>query len=255
MDSVSAPVPLLLAAAGPTALAFVAALLGWSVGATEEDYQVMRARMVREISEEVAETVTWTGQGKLAEPVLQALRSVPRHAFVDEDDREAAYDNRPLPIGFGQTISQPFIVALMTDLLKPHQGQVVLEVGTGSGYQAAVLAQLVKQVYTIEVIEALGRQAKERLSRLGYKNVEVRIGDGYYGWEEHAPFDGIIVTAAATHVPPPLVQQLKPGGKMVIPVGGPFATQELMLVQKDTHGEITTRQLLPVAFVPLTGSH
>jgi protein-L-isoaspartate(D-aspartate) O-methyltransferase len=144
---------------------------------------------------------------------------------------------------------------LMTDLLNVNPDAVVLEVGTGSGYQAAVLAELVKAVYTIEIIPALGEQARKRLEAPGCHNVEVRLGDGYYGWEEHAPYDGIIVTAAASHVPPPLIRQLKPGGKMVIPVGGPFMTQELMLIEKGSDEKITTRQLLPVAFVPLTGKH
>jgi protein-L-isoaspartate(D-aspartate) O-methyltransferase len=160
-----------------------------------------------------------------------------------------------LPIGYGQTISQPYIVALMTDLLKVNSGDVVLELGTGSGYQAAILSGLVKRVYTIEIIEPLARQAKSRLARLGYGNVTTRLGDGYYGWPEYAPFDGIIVTAAASHVPPPLIEQLKPGGRMVIPVGDRFFTQQLLLVEKTADGQITTRQVLPVRFVPLTGEH
>ena len=187
--------------------------------------------------------------------VLQAMATVPRHALVPAAQLDAAYENRPLPIGHGQTISQPYIVALMTDLLKPEPGDRVLEVGTGSGYQAAVLAQLVERVYSIEIIEPLGEQARRSLAGLGYENIEVRIGDGYFGWDEHAPFDAIVVTAAATHVPPPLVRQLKPGGHMVIPVGSRFMVQQLVMVDKDMDGEVTTRQILPVRFVPLTGSH
>jgi protein-L-isoaspartate(D-aspartate) O-methyltransferase len=160
-----------------------------------------------------------------------------------------------LGIGHGQTISQPYIVALMTDLLKPQTGDVVLEVGTGSGYQAAVLSLLVKQVYSIEIVETLAREATARLRRLGYENIEVRGGDGYRGWREHAPFDSIIVTAAAPAIPPPLLEQLKAGGRMVIPVGAPYCRQVLTVVDKDDRGEVTVKELLPVAFVPLTGEH
>ncbi|MBI4183634.1 MAG: protein-L-isoaspartate(D-aspartate) O-methyltransferase [Proteobacteria bacterium] len=184
--------------------------------------------------------------------VLTVMGRLPRHAFVPESLRSYAYDDRPLAIGFGQTISQPFIVALMTHLLGLAPGNTVLEVGTGSGYQAAVLGPLARRVCTIEIIPDLGRQAAERLFRLGFGNVEIRVGDGYHGWPECGPFDGIVVTAASSHVPPPLIAQLRPGGRMVIPVGGPFAIQQLMLVMKDAEGRITTRQLLPVAFVPLT---
>jgi protein-L-isoaspartate(D-aspartate) O-methyltransferase len=187
--------------------------------------------------------------------VLDAMGSVPRHRFVREGDIEHAYENRPLPIGHGQTISQPYIVAIMTDLLEPEAGDSVLEVGTGSGYQAAVLAEIVESVRTIEIIEPLGESARQRLETLGYDNVEVRIGDGYYGWPEQAPFDGIVVTAVASHVPPPLLAQLKPGGRMIIPVGSRFLTQQLVLVEKDADGTVTTRQILPVRFVPLTGGH
>ena len=185
--------------------------------------------------------------------VLEAMRRVPRHEFVPEDQREAAYEDRPLPIGYGQTISQPSMVAVMTDLLRVDPGDRILEVGTGSGYQAAVLAELGAEVYTIEIIEPLARAAEARLRRLGYERVHVKLGDGYHGWPEHAPYDGIIVTAAASHVPPPLVRQLKPGARMVIPVGGRFTTQYLMLVEKQTDGSVVTRQLLPVRFVPLKG--
>jgi protein-L-isoaspartate(D-aspartate) O-methyltransferase len=167
--------------------------------------------------------------------------------------QDAAYDDRPLPIDHGQTISQPFIVALMTELLEPEPGDRVLEVGTGSGYQAAILARLVARVYTIEIIEPLAERAAERLARLGYHNVETRLGDGYHGWPEAAPFDAIVVTAAADHVPPPLVEQLRAGGRMVIPVGDRFSVQQLLLIEKTADDEVRTRQLLPVRFVPLTG--
>jgi protein-L-isoaspartate(D-aspartate) O-methyltransferase len=182
------------------------------------------------------------------------MERVPRHEFVPESERRYAYENRPLPIGHGQTISQPYIVAIMTDLMKLEPGDRVLEIGTGSGYQAAVLAELVQQVYSIEIISELARSARDVLDRLGYEQVKTRVGDGYYGWQERAPFDAIIVTAAADHVPPPLIKQLKTGGHMLIPVGSRFMTQQLILVTKGDDG-ITTRLLLPVRFVPLTGEH
>jgi protein-L-isoaspartate(D-aspartate) O-methyltransferase len=183
---------------------------------------------------------------------LDLLEKVPRHAFVPAAQRASAYENRPLPIGYGQTISQPYIVALMTSLAKPRQGQKILEIGTGSGYQAAVLAEAGAQVHSIEIIEPLGRTAARRLRAQGYRNVHTRIGDGYYGWREHAPFDAIVVTAAASSVPPPLIAQLRPGGRMVIPVGGSFFTQTLMLIEKQADGRVRSRQLMPVRFVPLT---
>jgi protein-L-isoaspartate(D-aspartate) O-methyltransferase len=187
--------------------------------------------------------------------VLTAMRKVPRHLFVPPQYVDQAYDDHPLPIGLGQTISQPYIVALMTQLAAPDPDDVVLEVGTGSGYQAAVLAPLVKTVYTVEILQQLGDQARDRFERLGYSNVESRVADGYYGWEEHAPFDAIVVTAAAEHIPPPLVRQLKRGGVMVIPVGNHFQVQTLMLVEKTREGKTTSRSLLPVRFVPLVGKH
>jgi protein-L-isoaspartate(D-aspartate) O-methyltransferase len=180
---------------------------------------------------------------------------VPRHEFVLPEDLPLAYENRPLPIGHGQTISQPYIVAIMTDLVEPPAGCRALEVGTGSGYQAAVLGRLCEAVHTLEIIEPLGKSARERLTRLGYRNVTVHIADGYYGWKEYAPYDVIVVTAVASHIPPPLLQQLKPGGRMVLPVGTRFTAQELVLVNKDADGAIKTRQVLPVSFVPLTGGH
>jgi len=182
---------------------------------------------------------------------LEAIESVPRHLFVPDEYRDRAYDDGPLPIGYGQTISQPYIVAYMTELLNVGPDDIVLEIGTGSGYQAAVLSRIVKKVYTVEIIEELGLAAKERLKALNYNNVEVKIGDGYYGWEEHAPYDGIIVTAAAEFIPPPLIEQLKDNCNMIIPVGSPFNIQNLMLVKK-SGGKITTKSLIPVRFVPLT---
>lgn len=180
---------------------------------------------------------------------LNAMRTVERHLFVPSISRDRAYEDRPLPIGYGQTISQPYIVAYMTDLLDVESGDTILEIGTGSGYQAAVLAEIVSQVYTIEIIEKLGLSAKERLNNLKYNRVEVKIGDGYYGWEEHAPFDAIVVTAASEYIPPPLIDQLKDGGKMIIPIGSPFSVQTLMLVKKSGE-KITTHNLMLVRFVP-----
>lgn len=187
--------------------------------------------------------------------VLEAMREVPRHLFVPEGLRSSAYEDRALPIADAQTISQPYIVAIMTDLIDPGAGCRALEIGTGSGYQAAILGHVCEQVYTVEIIEALGIEARERLTRLGYRNVEVRLGDGYYGWEQHAPFDAIVVTAVASHIPPPLLKQLKPGGRMILPIGTRFTAQELVLVTKGNDGRVTTRQILPVRFVPLTGDH
>ena len=195
------------------------------------------------------------GKDGISERILEVLGEVPRHEFVPRESWAEAYANHPLPIGYGQTISQPYIVALMTDLVDPERTDVVLEIGTGSGYQAAVLAKLVDKVYSIEIIEPLAEQAAARLARLGYGNITTKLGDGYYGWEEQAPFDAIVVTAAASHVPPPLIEQLKPGGRMVIPVGGRFLVQYLLLVEKTEAGEIVTRQITAVRFVPLTGEH
>ena len=196
-----------------------------------------------------------TGEAPLDEDVMASLGTVERHEFVPAQLKPFAYENRPLPIGHGQTISQPYIVALMTDLIKLDADDVVLEVGTGSGYQAAILAKLVKHVYSIEIIEALADESAARLKRLGYDNVTTILADGYYGWEAHAPFDAIIVTAAASHVPPPLVQQLAPGGRMIIPIGGRFMTQQLLLLEKTDDDEVITRQVAAVRFVPLTGKH
>lgn len=184
--------------------------------------------------------------------VLEAMAKVPRHEFVPEAYRDMAYSDTPLPIGEGQTISQPYIVALMTEALELNLGDRVLEVGTGSGYHAAVLSEIAKEVYAIEIIESLGRTAEERLKRLGYKNVKVRIGDGYLGWQEYAPFDAIIVTCAPEHIPQPLVEQLAEGGRMVIPVGEEDHIQTLFLLKKE-EGEIRQKALIPVRFVPMTG--
>jgi len=220
-----------------------------------DDYTQARQRLVQEIEVDVRATSLYLDRQALDPRVMMAMGKVPRHEFVPLHERPYAYLNRPLPIGHGQTISQPYIVAVMTDLLRPEPDQRVLEIGTGSGYQAAILAELVKEVYSIEIIEPLGEEAKQRLARLGYKNITIKIGDGYYGWPEKAPFDAIVVTAAASHIPPPLIKQLKVGGRMVIPVGSQFMTQELLLVTKGKDNKITTRQILPVRFVPLTGKH
>ena len=185
------------------------------------------------------------------EAVLKAMRSVKRHLFVPQSSVSEAYSDRPLPIGYGQTISQPYIVAYMTEVIQPKNGFKVLEIGTGSGYQAAVLAEIVKEMYTVEIIPELGNAADERLKKLGYNNIEVKVADGYNGWKEHAPYDAIVVTAAAEYIPPPLIEQLKENGKMIIPVGSPFMTQMLMLVEK-RKGKTITKSLIPVAFVPFT---
>jgi protein-L-isoaspartate(D-aspartate) O-methyltransferase len=212
-------------------------------------------KMMQDIEREVEYTSSMIGRRALDPRVMDAMKQVPRHEFVPAEEQAYAYENGPMPIGYGQTISQPYIVALMTDLLNPEPGHVILEVGTGSGYQAAILSLLVKQVYSTEIVEPLATTARERLQRLGYTNVEVRAGDGYHGWVEHAPFDGIVVTAAAPSVPGPLVEQLKPGGRLVIPVGEPYSYQELKLVEKSEDNEVHTRDVLGVAFVPLTGEH
>ena len=211
-----------------------------------------RDDMIATIQAHAARAPTAGGGGGLDPRVLQAMRAIPRHAFVPDEVSGMAYADRPLPIGHGQTISQPFIVALMTDLLDLEPGDSVLEIGTGSGYQAAVLSPLVSEVRTVEIVPELGRRAARTLASGGYGNVETRVGDGYYGWPEAAPFDAIVVTAAAGQIPPPLVEQLAPGGRMVIPVGGPFSAQQLMLVEKRQDGGVTARQVLPVQFVPFT---
>lgn len=208
-------------------------------------------RLLERVIAETRETGDLTGCPVLSERVLGALRAVPRHHFVPVERREWAYADMPLPIGLGQTISQPFIVALMTELLELKPDAVVLEIGTGSGYQAAVLAQLARQVYSVERIPELAEAARRRLRELGYANVEVLAADGSQGWEEHAPFDSIMVTAAAEEVPPALVRQLKPGGRLVIPVGAQYRSQDLRLLHKDERGVVKSRSVLPVVFVPL----
>jgi len=211
-----------------------------------------RGRMVEEIAAMARETGAETGRPRFSDAVMAAMRKVPRHRFVPAAQQGSAYANRPLQIGEGQTISQPYIVALMTDLLDPKPGDTVLEIGTGSGYQAAVLGELVARVYTIEIIAPLGKRAAQLLGELGYLNVSVRIGDGYKGWPEAAPFDSIIVTAAAAEPPKPLLTQLKNGGRMVIPLGVPGGVQELVLIEKLPDGSVSTRRTLPVRFVPFT---
>jgi protein-L-isoaspartate(D-aspartate) O-methyltransferase len=220
-----------------------------------DEYTTQRQQMVDGIVDDVELTSKYIDKKSFDPAVIEAMNTVPRHEFVPDDIRSEAYENRPLPIGYGQTISQPYIVALMTDLLQPQPEHRVLEIGTGSGYQAAVLSKLVAEVYSIEIIEELAESTTRLLERQGYENIKTRIADGYEGWPQYAPFDSIIVTAAISHIPPPLVQQLKKGGRMVIPVGTRFQTQYLTLIEKDKLGEVTTKQLLPVYFVPFTGGH
>lgn len=217
-----------------------------------DEMSVRRERMIAEIEQLVRETRRETGRAALDVRVIAALRKVERHRFLPPGFSAQAYDNRPLAIGAGQTISQPFIVALMTDLLNVAPGDKVLEVGTGSGYQAAVLAEIVRAVLSIEIIEPLGREAARALAVAGYRNVQTRIGDGYAGWPDEAPFDGIIVTAAAPYVPQPLIDQLKNGGRLVIPLGEPQGVQSLFVIDKDVRGTVTRRKVLDVRFVPLT---
>lgn len=217
-------------------------LLLTTVPFQEDAYRERRNAMVKQQIEK---------EGVRSPTVLAAMHSVQRHLFIPESMRSYAYSDRPVPIDYGQTISQPYIVAYMTQVIEPQADFKVLEIGTGSGYQAAVLAGIVKDVYTIEIVRPLGQSATERLKQLGYNNVSVKIDDGYHGWKEHAPFDAIVVTAATEYIPPPLLEQLKENGKMIIPVGSPFQTQWLMLVTKN-NGKATTKRLLPVSFVPFT---
>ena len=222
---------------------------------SEDRYAEPRREMVRDIETDVRETSLYISRKSLDPRVMSVMGAVERHLFVPDSQLAWAYANQPLPIGYGQTISQPYIVALMTDLVNVDPGDKVLEVGTGSGYQAAVLTEMGAEVYTIEIIGDLAEEAAKRLAALGYDRVKTRHGDGYYGWQEEAPFDAIVVMAASGHIPPPLIKQLKPGGVMIIPVGSRFLVQHLVLVTKDGTGAITTRQILPVRFVPLTGDH
>ena len=235
-------------------LTYFLLLVSMATSAEEATYTAARAAMVEELLL-YAQILDDPDEARISDAVMASMNTVKRHELVPQSERRFAYENRPLPIGYGQTISQPYIVALMTELVEPDADDVVLEVGTGSGYQAAILAELVDHVYSIEIIEALATRAKQDLLRLGYKNVTTKLGDGYYGWEEHGPFDSIVVTAAAGHVPPPLIEQLKPGGRMVIPVGSRFMTQTLLLIEKTENGEVITRQFGAVRFVPLTGQH
>lgn len=222
----------------------ISVLLLFSIAPVDQDrYARDRQQMV---------TFQLEARGIKDKSTLTAMRNVERHRLVPKAQVEYAYEDRPLPIGYGQTISQPYMVGYMTEVIRPRAGMKVLEIGTGSGYQAAVLAEIVDEVYTIEIVEALAKTAKSSLEEMGYSNIHVKEGDGYFGWEEHAPFDAIIVTAASPFIPPPLIEQLKEGGKMVIPVGAPFTTQQLMLVEKQKDGTRKTRNLLPVRFVPFT---
>jgi len=236
------------------ALVFVLTAAAAGAAFAQDPYAAPRRNMVEEIRAVALAAAGDTGKPAIDDRVLAAMDKVPRHRFVPPGEVGVAYANRPLPIGHGQTISQPYIVALMTDLIAPRADAVVLEIGTGSAYQAAILAELVGTVCTIEIIAPLAKEAEARLRSEGYSRVRTRVGDGYFGWEDCGPFDAILVTAASSRIPPPLVRQLKPGGRMVIPVGAPFLAQHLTLVDKGHDGTVTTRQILPVRFVPLTGS-
>ena len=244
-----------LPVSGPCRARLAALLLVAGPASADDRFAEARAALMRAVALDAERTAEWIGKEAFDPRVMETLGRVPRHLFVPPDLQDLAYSNRPLPIGYGQTISQPYIVALMTDLLAPEPDDVAFELGTGSSYQAAVLAELVAEVYTVEIVPPLAASAVARLKALGYDNVTVRAGDGYHGWPAHAPFDIIVVTAAASHVPPPLIAQLKPGGRMVIPVGSPFLTQHLLLIEKGADGTVTSRQILPVIFVPLTGGH
>jgi protein-L-isoaspartate(D-aspartate) O-methyltransferase len=236
-------------------VAFTAGVLAAGAAARDDERADERERMVEAIERRALAVGSGTAYARLDARVLEALRKVPRHALVPAEAAPLAYADRPLDIGLRQSISQPFIVALMTHLLQVQPGDRVLEIGTGSGYQAAVLSLLAREVYSVEILHPLGAKAAEALSRLGYANVAVRIGDGYQGWEEHAPYDRIIVTAAPDHVPPALIAQLKPGGRLVIPLGpsGPGPqVQDLMLIEKAADGTTTSTSVIPVRFVPLT---
>jgi protein-L-isoaspartate(D-aspartate) O-methyltransferase len=216
-------------------------------------HEALRRRLLAEIADEVRKTREYLGTDTLDPRVMAALAAVPRHEFVPEGSKHLAYENSPLPIGHGQTISQPYIVAVMTHLLEPRPDDAILEIGTGCGYQTAVIAELVRKVYSIEYVPELAREASERLARLGYGNVELRAGDGWFGWPEAAPFDGIIVTAAAARIPTALAAQLKPGRRMIVPIGAPREEQELSIVEGGQSGPIAARAILPVAFVPFKG--
>lgn len=217
---------------------------------SEDLFDNLRRQMMAEIVAEAVLTAGHTGRVAFSERVMRVIGNMPRHEFLPVELQPYAYLNRPLPIGYEKTVSQPFIVALMTDLLEPKEGDVVLEIGSGAGYQAAILAELTKRVYSVDIVEELAKGAERRLRRLGYENVEIRIANGYYGWPEHAPYDKIMVTAASDLIPPPLLSQLRPGGRMVIPTGIPDK-QSLILVEKSASGSYTTREILPVRFSEL----
>ena len=218
-----------------------------------QQLDLMRQQMIAQVVAEAVFLTPQLGKSAFAARVIEAMNRIPRHEFVPLELQPYAYLNVPLPVGYGKTISQPFIIALMTDLLEPQPGDVVLEIGAGVGYQAAILSELVTRVYSIEIIEELAFDTKRRLERLGYRNVEVSVGNGYYGWAKHAPYDKIIVTAAPDLIPPPLITQLKPGGKMVIPTGIP-EKQQLVLLEKAESGKLATRDILPVRFSELEES-
>jgi len=224
-------------------------------GDEAQQYAQARQILMARIESNVRSTSAYLGKDVLDPRVMAALGRVPRHEFVPESLRHRAYEDRPLPIGHGQTISQPYIVAIMTDLLALSPGCKVLDIGTGSGYQAAVLAEICDTVYSIEIVEQLGLEARARLERLGYENITVRIGDGFHGWPEQGPFDAIVVAAVAKDPPPPLLEQLKPGSRLIMPVGMDFGGQKLVLVEKQADGQLSTTDILPVRFVPLTGDH
>jgi len=232
-------------------LLLVIGCLAMSSACGQTSYDAQRQALVEELRDD-SRLVEKYGAPPLSERTLAALEQVPRHEFVPDSQKRYAYQNRPLSIGAGQTISQPYIVALMTDLAEVTKDDVVLEIGTGSGYQAAVLSELAGRVYTIEIVEELGRRAASTLERLGYDNVTARVGDGYAGWPDHAPFDAILVTAAPEKVPQPLIEQLAVGGRMIIPVGAENETQTLQVLTKEDNGQVSTSNVIAVRFVPLT---
>lgn len=230
-------------------------LAGIACAAPDEAPNEARQVLWGDVEFQISRLRSELGFDRLSPKVRNALWKVPREQFVPDRQKRHAYENRPLPIGYAQTISQPLIVAIMTEMLQIEPGDRVFELGTGSGYQAAVLDALGAEVYSVEIVPELGERARRTLDRTGHPNVQTRIGDGYFGWEDVAPFDAIIVTAASDHIPPPLIRQIKPGGRMLIPVGSRYVTQKLVLVSRDTDGVITTRELIPVTFVPVTGKH
>ncbi len=218
-----------------------------------DEYDAERRALWSAVDFQISRLRDEVGFSRLSPNVREALQKVPRHRFVPDDQVTHAYENRPLPIGYGQTISQPLMVAVMTQLLGARAGDRVFELGTGSGYQAAVLGEVGAQVYSVEIVPELGARARNTLNELGHTEIQTRVGDGYFGWPEAAPFDAIIVTAASDHVPPPLLKQLKPGGRMLIPVGSRYLTQKLVMITRDSDGTVTSQELMPVTFVPLTG--